>query len=264
MASSVSRRSSASREAWGGGLGRYLCPLELLERFRVARLRGPARKALGILAQGERGLVGRLAPQIETLERASQPVERGSRRLVAANGLLELVLRGSPLLQQPLEAGVSSTLLCIGRRTTLLDRLEALVEPREGREIESLAQPVDVLSELLGSLRCGCLQAKRSKPLLHLVFEIACPLDVVLNPSELEPSSMPALLEGAEASGFLDERTSVGRLRREHCIDLALRNDRVHLAPEPNLSEHVKDIEAANRRAVDQVLNPPRRGEAGV
>ena len=65
---------------------------------------------------------------------------------------------------------------------------------------------------------------------------------------------MPTLLEGPEPGRLLHQGSPVGRFRRENGINTALRGDCVHLAAEPDLSEYLKNIEAANRRAVDQVL----------
>ena len=65
---------------------------------------------------------------------------------------------------------------------------------------------------------------------------------------------MAARLELAEPRGFLQEEAPLGRLRPEDLLDLALPDDRVHAAAEPDVGEKLDEVDTANRRLVDEVL----------
>ena len=71
---------------------------------------------------------------------------------------------------------------------------------------------------------------------------------------ELELGPVLAALELAEPGRLLDEVAPVLRLRGEHRVDLALRDDRVHRAAEADVGEQLDEIGAAHRRLVDEVL----------
>src|SRR5438045_973035 len=65
---------------------------------------------------------------------------------------------------------------------------------------------------------------------------------------------MAATLELAESGRFLDEGAPVLRLRAEDLLHLALADDRVHTAAEAEIREQLDEVDAAHRRAVDEVL----------
>ena len=65
---------------------------------------------------------------------------------------------------------------------------------------------------------------------------------------------MTPALELPEPGGLLDERAPILRLRREHLLDLALADDRVHRRAEPDVREDLDEVGAPHGRAVDEVL----------
>ncbi len=65
---------------------------------------------------------------------------------------------------------------------------------------------------------------------------------------------MLALLELAETGRLLDERPPILRLRCEDGVDLALRDDRVHRAAEPDVGQELHQVGAAHGSPVDEVL----------
>ena len=80
---------------------------------------------------------------------------------------------------------------------------------------------------------------------------------------------MLAPLELAETGRFLDELPPLLRLRREHRFDLALADDRVHRAAEPDVGEQLDEVGPAHLRLVHEVLaltaamEPPRDRHLG-
>ena len=65
---------------------------------------------------------------------------------------------------------------------------------------------------------------------------------------------MATLLELAEPCRLLHELPALVRLGREHGFDLALADDGVHRAAEPDVGEQLDEVGAANLRLVDEVL----------
>ena len=61
-------------------------------------------------------------------------------------------------------------------------------------------------------------------------------------------------LELAETGGLLDQFAPLLRLRGQNRLDLALADDRVHRAAEPDVGEQLDEIGAAHLRPVDEVL----------
>ena len=108
--------------------------------------------------------------------------------------------------------------------------------------------------ELLGALGGGGLERERPEPLLDFFFEIARAVDLDRDPGELQLGPVPAPLEPAEAGRLLDQLAPLGRLRVEHGLDTALRDHRAETAPETHVGEQLDQVDAANRRLVDQVL----------
>ena len=65
---------------------------------------------------------------------------------------------------------------------------------------------------------------------------------------------MPAALEAPEPGGLFDHRAPLLGLRAEDRLDLALADDRVHPAAEPEVGEDLDEVDPAHRSAVDEVL----------
>ena len=118
--------------------------------------------------------------------------------------------------------------------------------------------------ELLRALGRGRLQRQRAQPLAHLVLDVARPLDLRRDARELQLGAVPAPLELAEAGRLLDERAPILGPRGEDGVDLALRDDRVHRAAEPDVGEQLDEVGAPHRRAVDEVLPLAAAHEAAL
>ena len=71
---------------------------------------------------------------------------------------------------------------------------------------------------------------------------------------ELQLRAVAAALELAEPGRLLDQLAPLLRLRGEHGLDLALADDRVHRAAEPDVGEQLDEVGAAHLRLVDEVL----------
>ena len=97
-------------------------------------------------------------------------------------------------------------------------------------------------------------ERERAQPLAHLLLDVLRALDLDADARELQLGAMLAALELAEPGGLLDEMAPVLRLRGEHRVDLALRDDRVHRAAEADVGEELDEVGAANGRLVDEVL----------
>ncbi len=115
-------------------------------------------------------------------------------------------------------------------------------------------QPRDLDSELLGSFRRGRLQRQRPQPLPHLRLDVPRPLDLDADAVELQLRAVLATLELAEAGRLLDELAPLLGPGREHRLDLALADDRVHRAAQADVGEQLDEVGAAHARLVDEVL----------
>ena len=210
----------------------------------------------------ERG--GGLHPELEPLDAALQPVARRDRRLATAGGVRELLLGARTIAEQALEPALRASLR-ERRRVAALLRLRTTraglgeIELRDPR-----AQPGDLAAELLGPLRGRRLERERPQALAHLVLDVAGALDLERDARELQLGAMPPALELPEPRRLLHERPPILRLRREHLLDLALPDDRVHRRAEPDVREDLDEIRTPNSSAVDEVLalcpshEPPR------
>jgi hypothetical protein len=105
--------------------------------------------------------VRRVAPQLEPLGRAAQPVERRGRAVPAAGRGCELLLDPVALGQQPLEPLAGAAPLERGRSPALLDLGQPLVDPGQVELREPRAQRGDLPAQLLGALGGGRLQRER-------------------------------------------------------------------------------------------------------
>jgi hypothetical protein len=225
----------------------------LVEAALAAQVHGKAWLRRGF-AQGCEQRRSTLAPQRDPLGAAPEAVERGRRRLAAAGGVRELLLRAVPLGEQVLELRIAALLGVVGGRAPLLRCADLLVDPGEVDHGDRRLQRGDLAAQLLGALGGGRLERQRPQPLLHFGLDVPRALDVLRDPRELELGTMAATLELPEPSGFLDERASLLGLRGQDLLDLALRDHRARGAAEPDVGKQLHEVEAPDGSTVDEVL----------
>ena len=228
----------------GGGVRRVL---ERPHR-RVAAVGRRTLRLGELLAQPGLQACRRLAAQREPLGGALQPVEGSERGLALARGVGELLLGLLPLLQQRGQLLVGAAAGDRGGVPALLGFGATVGDGCEVELRDTGAQAGDLDRELLGALRRGRLQRERPQPLANLLLDVPRPLHLGRDTGELELGPVPAPLELAQPGGFLDERAAILRPGGEHGVDLALGDDRVHRAAEPDVGEQLDEVEAAHRR----------------
>ena len=200
---------------------------------------------------------------------ALQPVERLDRRLALPGGVGELLLGGVPLGEERGQLLLRAPAADPGRGLALLGRCPARVDGGEVELGDPRTQTRDLVRELLGPLGRRRLQRERTQPLAHLGLDVAGALDLDSDPVQLQLGAMLPPLELAETGGLLDQLAPLLRLRGQHRLDLALADDRVHRAAEPDVGEQLDEIGAAHLRLVDEVLalaaavQPPRDRDLG-
>ena len=145
--------------------------------------------ALGVRARARQQRLGAqpvaelargVAPQLEPLGRAAQPVERRGRPVPAARCGRELLLDAVALGEQRLEPLAGALALERRRRAPLLDLGQPLVDPGQVELGQARPQARDLAAQLLGPLGRGRLQRERPQPRLHLGLEVARALDLDL------------------------------------------------------------------------------------
>ncbi len=124
-------------------------------------------------AEGSRSLLGALPPELDALDRASEPVQRGGGLFVLARRLGELLLGAMALGEQAAQRVVSALALELGRALPLLDLGEPLLDALELGRGNAAAEPAELDAKLLCPLGGRRLQGKRPQSLAHLVFEVA-------------------------------------------------------------------------------------------
>ncbi len=214
-------------------------------------------RALGlgqIVAEPRGDAVYGLAAHRQSLARSLQPVEGADRGLARAGRVGELDLGALPLGEHGLEPRLRRASRERGGRSALLRLGAACVERRQVDPCEPCPQRSDLCRELLRALRGRRLQRQRTQTLAHLVLDVAGTLDLGRNAGELQLRPVTAALELPEPGGLLDERAAVLGLRREHGVDLALADDRVHGAAEADVGEQLDEVGSTDGRAVDEVL----------
>ena len=141
-----------------------------------------------------------------------------------------------------------------GRRAPLL----ALGQPAAQRvEVElrdARAQRGDLADELLRALRRRRLQRERPQPLLDLGLDVARALRLDRDALQLQLGAVALALEAPEPRGLFDHLAPPLGRRRQHLFHLALPDDRVHPAAEPEVREQLDEVDPAHARAVDEVL----------
>ena len=213
-----------------------------------------AARLLQLVAQSAQQRLRRLAPHADALRRAAQPVQLLHRLLARTGSVGELLFRAAAFGEHGLEPLFGGALGKRCRRTPLGCFAEPLVERREIDLGDARAQLGELAAQLLGALRCRCLQRERTQALLHLCLEVARALDLDRDARELELGAVPARLEAAEPGGLLDQRAALLRLRREDRLDLALPDDRVHPLAEAEVGEQLDEVEPPHPGPVQEVL----------
>ena len=223
-------------------------PLELARRL----VRDLARGGLGlaeVAAQTGQQALRALLPDRDPLGCALEPVEGLDRRLALPGGVGELLLGGVALGEERSQLLLRAPAADPGRGLALLGRCPARVDRGEIELGDPRTQTRDLVGELLGPLGGRRLQRERAQPLSHLGLDVAGALDLDPDPVQLQLGPMLPPLELAETGSLLDELAPLLRLRREHRLDLALADDRVHRAAEPDVGEQLDEVGAAHLRA---------------
>ncbi len=237
----------------GGGLGggcRVAC--RALELDRGARVERAGRLQLRPERGGQRR--SRLAAQREALASAPQAVQSRRCLLARARRVGQLLLGALALGNERGNLLVERVALGRGRRAPPFRLGAPLREPRQVKRRDRGLNLSDLDAELLGALGGGRLQRKRTQPLLDLVLEIARTVDLDANPGELQLGAMAPALEAAEPGRLLDQLAALGRLRVEHRLDAALRDDRAQPSAETDIREELDEVDAADRCLVHEVL----------
>jgi hypothetical protein len=198
--------------------------------------------------------LGALAPQLQPLARAAQAVERRRGLLAAAGGVGQLLFGAPAFLEQRVEflVGVFARQDC-GSATSLAV-LQSFAQEGQVELRNARAKRRDLAAQLLGALGCRRLQRERTQTLFDLRFDVARTLYLHGDPPELQLGAVLALLEAPEPRRFLEQLASLLRLRAEDLLDAPLADDGVHPAAEPEIGEQLDEVDAANRRAVEEVL----------
>ncbi len=242
--SSRTRSASSAARASAAGPG--------LEAGCGLRGSGGGRGQFAAQARGER--LGGLAAELDPLRSRPEPVEGGRAALARPCGVGQVVLGAQPLgdeqLQLRLEQGpLLQPGAALGREGASALLVSGELERRE-RGLGA--------RELLGQLRRAFgrrrLQGERPQALAHLGLEVERAFDLARDACELQLCAVAAKLEAAEAGGLLDEFPALGRARAEDGLDAALGDHGAQPAAEPDVGEELDQVDAAHRRAVDQVL----------
>ena len=205
-----------------------------------------------------------LAAHDQALTGALQAIERTEGGLARAGGVGQLDLgaltlrehRREALLRrrpgEPLPCGVPPPRHVAHRATP----------GRAGRRGHGERRSRRRASPPLGRRR---LQCQWAEALAHLLLDVAGPVDLRRDARELQLGPVPTPLELAEAGGLLDQRTPVGRLRRQDGVDLALTDDRMHRAAEPDVGEQLDEIGATHgARLTRYCPSPPRASRRAI
>ncbi len=210
-----------------------------------------------------------LGAKLEALDAALQAVPRGNCRLPATRCVGELVLGAGSIGEQTFQSSLRAPL---GEQRGIPASFRLSSPRTRVGEIDlgdARAQRGDLDPELLGALGRRGLKGKRPQALAHLLLDVPSALDLHGDARELQLGAVAAALELSKPGSFLDERAPVLRLGRQHLLDLALADDRVHRRSEADVGEDLDEIGAPNRSAVDEVLalgpahEPPRDGDLG-
>ena len=225
-----------------------------LELGRVVFTIRLGRQCLSLVAQALEQRPDGLSPERESLGSASKAVERSERSLATARCIRELLLGATAIGEQSLEPSLHAPTDECGAVAAPLGIDPPFTGSREVQLGDPCAQCSDLARELLGPFGGRRLESKRPEALTHLLLDIARSLHLHRDAGEPKLRAVAPALELAEAGGLLDERTPVLRLRREHLLDLALADDRVHRRTKADVREQLDEIGSPDRSAVHQVL----------
>src|SRR6185436_6054630 len=176
------------------------------------------------------------------------------RRLAAAGGVGELLLGGVALGEERRQLLLRAPAAQPGGGLPLLRLGTPRLRPAQVELCDAGAQADDLVGELLRALGGRRLQRERAQPLPHLRLDVARALDLDPDAVQLQLRAVLPPLELPEPGRLLDELAPLLRLRREHGLDLALADDRVHRAAEPDVGEQLDEVGAPHLRLVDEVL----------
>ena len=136
-----------------------------------------------------------------------------------------------------------------------------------GKRQRHLAQAVLDLACLAGLAH---LPLERPQLALDLAVDVLGTREVVVHALEPALGAYLSALVLGDARGLLYEHATLLRAARKNRVELALADDRVHLAPETRVVQDVDDVEQAARRVVYEVLglpraiDPSRYGDLGI
>ena len=212
-------------------------------------------RSLELDAQRRRQRRGRLATQDDSLAAAAQAIERRGRLFAGAGGVGELLFGALTLGDEARRSARRAT-----RRSAAVFALRASASPRRSasraRSRVAIAACRRAISSPSFSARSAAVawSASGRRRLLHLVLEVARPLDLHGDAGELQLGAVASALEAAEARRLLDQLAPLVRLRVEHGLDTPLRDHRPETAAEADVGEQLDEVDAANRCLVDEVL----------
>ena len=130
-----------------------------------------------------------------------------------------------------------------GARRRARRRAASVVARLERLALEPLVQ--------LGGLG---LALQRPQPRARLALHVERAREVLLGALELQLRAAAALAVLAEPGGLLDHQPPLARAREHDLLDLALRDDRVHLLAEPGVGQHLEHVDEPAAGAVQAVL----------
>ena len=123
---------------------------------------------------------------------------------------------------------------------------------RSRRQLEARLERLAL--DPLVQLRGLGLALERAQARARLALDVERAGQVRLGALELQLGAAAALAVLAEPGGLLDQQPPVARLRVDDRLDLALRDDRVHLLAESGVAQRLDDVGEAAAGAVQAVL----------
>ncbi len=220
----------------------------LLEHLHLAQ------PPLAALARRLALLAHPLQPHRDPLARRARRVQARLQLLAVARlgreRLLGLLAAPRDLAEQPLGlvalgAHGPRPLLRLGKR-----------QPGAARGVarQRVARLQRLPLEPLVELRRLRLALQRPQPRACLALHVERAREVLLRPLQLQLRAPAALAVLPETRRLLDHQPPLPRARQHDLLDLALRDDRVHLLAEPRVGEHLDHVHEPAAGAVQAVL----------
>ena len=119
---------------------------------------------------------------------------------------------------------------------------------------EHVARLVRLALEPLVQLGGLGLALEWPQPRARLALHVERAREILLRALQLELGPPAALAVLAEPRRLLDQQPALAGTRHDDLLDLALRDDRVHLLAEPGVGQHFDDVDEPAARAVQAVL----------